>query len=56
MQYVINVGYTSNSSTRTVNGRDDLSKDELIEMNFKLTSKRRDGKFFPLGYFDLSVP
>ena len=56
MQYLNHVDYTSSTSTRTINGLDDLSKDELIEKIIKLRSKRKDGHLIPSGYFDLSVP
>jgi hypothetical protein len=56
MQYLNNVDYTSSTSTRTINGLDDLSKDELIEKIIKLKTKRKDGYLIPSGYFDLSVP
>jgi hypothetical protein len=56
MQYNNKVDYTSSQSTRTINGLDDLSKDELIEKIIKLRSKRKDGHLIPWGYFDLSVP
>ena len=55
MQYLNNVDYTT-SSTRPINGLDDLSKDELIEKIIKLKTKRKDGFLIPSGYFDLSVP
>ena len=56
MQYLNNLDYTSSNSTRTINGLDDLSKDELIQKIIKLRSKRKDGRLIPSGYFDLSVP
>ena len=56
MQYLNQVDYTSSNSTRTINGLDDLSKDELIQKIIKLRSKRKDGELIPSGYFDLSVP
>jgi vacuolar-type H+-ATPase subunit E/Vma4 len=56
MQYLNNVDYTSSNSNRTINGLDDLSKDELIQKIIKLRSKRKDGRLIPSGYFDLSVP
>ena len=56
MQYLNNVDYTSSQSTRTINGLNDLSKDELIEKLIKLRSKKKDGQLIPSGYFDLSVP
>ena len=56
MQYLNNVDYTSSTSTRTINGLDDLSKDELIGKIIKLKTKRKDGYLIPSGYFDLSVP
>jgi len=56
MQYNNKVDYTSSQSTRTINGLDDLSKDELIEKLIKLRNKRKDGELIPSGYFDLSVP
>jgi len=56
MQYNNKVDYTSSQSTRTINGLDDLSKDELIEKLIKLRSKRNDGKLIPSECFDLSVP
>ena len=56
MQYLNNVDYTSSTSTRTINGLDDFSKDELIEKLIKLRRKKKDGLSIPLGYFDLSVP
>ena len=48
--------YTSSTSTRTIIGLDDLSKDELIEKLIKLRRKKKNGQSIPLGYFDLSVP
>jgi hypothetical protein len=56
MEYNNKVDYTSSQSTRTINGLDDLSKDELIEKIMKLRSKRKDGQLIPSGYFDLSIP
>jgi vacuolar-type H+-ATPase subunit E/Vma4 len=56
MQYLNHVDYTSSTSTRTINGLDDLSKDELIEKLIKLRSKRKDGKLIPSECFDLSIP
>ena len=55
MQYLNQVDYTSSNSTRTINGLDDLSKDELIQKLIKLRSKRKDGHLIPSGYCDLSV-
>ena len=56
MQYLNNVDYTSSESTRTINGINDLRKDELIEKIIKLRSKKKDGHLIPSGYFDLSIP
>ncbi len=56
MQYLNNVDYTSSNSTRTINGLDDLSKDELLQNIIKLRSKRKDVHLIPSGHFDLSVP
>ena len=56
MQYLNDVDYMSSTSTRTINGLDDLSKDELIEKIIKLKTKRKDGYLISSGYFDLSVP
>ena len=56
MQYLNNVDYTSSNSTRTINGLDDLSKDELIEKIIKLRRKKKDGQLIPPKYFDLSNP
>ena len=41
MQYLNNVDYTSSTSTRTINGLDDFSKDELIEKLIKLRRKKK---------------
>ena len=56
MQYLNNVDYTSSTLTRTINGLDDLSIDELNEKIIKLKTKRKDGHLIPSEYFDLSVP
>ena len=56
MEYFNNVDYTSSTSTRTIIGLDDLSKDELIEKLIKLRRKKKNGQSIPLEYFDLSVP
>jgi hypothetical protein len=41
MQYFNNVDYLSNTSTRTINGLDDFSIDELIEKLIKLRRKKK---------------
>jgi hypothetical protein len=51
MRYLNNVDYTSSTSTRTVNGLDNLSIDELIDKIIKLKTKRKDGHLNPSGYF-----
>ncbi len=56
IQYLTNKDFTSSTSNRTIDGIDDLSKDELIEKIIKLRHKKKDGQLIPLGYFDLSVP
>ncbi len=56
LQYNNKIDYTSSNSTRTINGLDDFSKDELIEKIIKLRCKRNDGQLIPSGEFDLSVP
>ena len=56
MQYLNNVDYTTSNSNRTINGLDDLSKDELIKKLIKLKSKKKDGHLIPKGYFDLFGP
>jgi len=56
IQYLTNKDFTSSTSNRTIDGIDDLSKDELVEKIIKLRHKKKDGQLIPLGYFDLSVP
>ncbi len=40
MQYLNHVDYTSSTSNRTINGLDDLRKDELIKKLIELRSKK----------------
>ena len=56
IQYLTNKDFTSSTSNRTIDGIDDLSKDELVEKIIMLRHKKKDGQLIPLGYFDLSVP
>ena len=56
MQFSTHKDFTSEQSTRTISGLTDWSKDELIEKIIKFRNKKINGKYIPLGYFDLSIP